>query len=301
MVAALLAGSVDWVEAPAPDSVPKLKSAGMQIVTNVYPHIWPYQLSFIGESPIKDLRVRKALNLAIDREGLVNFLVVRELMAPQFKTLLSYAPVWLACQSCKSAQDTGRHRTSRTNPPIRTGSPVDTSVVRSRFKGAFGVKYGPSVCAIVGSSPSRHPGVKVRPPRDRSPVALCMQASDVAEDAASAENTALRVKLMIFAPFAGRVLSAATRNTASSTWRRQCQPIAIAISTRLEITAAARFAPDSPLEGGGFERSVLSAHKKHKEFRHYWRAIRSGTAEVATTPGQLISRPSCVRDQNRNG
>jgi ABC-type transport system substrate-binding protein len=73
-VAALLAGSVDWVEAPAPDSVPKLKSAGMQIVTNVYPHIWPYQLSFIGDSPIKDLRVRKALNLAIDRKGLVNLL-----------------------------------------------------------------------------------------------------------------------------------------------------------------------------------------------------------------------------------
>src|SRR6267378_1582140 len=61
-VAALLAGTVDWIEAPAPDSVPKLKSAGMQIVTNMYPHIWPYQLSYIGDSPMKDLRVRKALN-----------------------------------------------------------------------------------------------------------------------------------------------------------------------------------------------------------------------------------------------
>ena len=67
-VAALLAGTVDWIEAPAPDSVPKLKSAGMQIVTNVYPHIWPYQLSYIGDSPMKDIRVRKALNLG-DRDG----------------------------------------------------------------------------------------------------------------------------------------------------------------------------------------------------------------------------------------
>ncbi|MDQ8726638.1 ABC transporter substrate-binding protein [Bradyrhizobium sp. LHD-71] len=73
-VAALLSGQVDWIEAPPPDAVPRLKQQKMQIVTNLYPHIWPYQLSFLDDSPFKDIRVRKAANLAIDRDGLVKML-----------------------------------------------------------------------------------------------------------------------------------------------------------------------------------------------------------------------------------
>jgi ABC-type transport system substrate-binding protein len=73
-VAALLSGQVDWIEAPPPDTIPKLKTAGMQIVTNIYPHIWPYQLSFSPDSPFRDIRIRKAANLAIDRKGLSEFL-----------------------------------------------------------------------------------------------------------------------------------------------------------------------------------------------------------------------------------
>lgn len=73
-VASLLSGQVDWIEAPPPDTIPRLKSAGMNIVTNIYPHIWPYQLSFSPGSPFRDLRIRKAANLAIDRESLVEFL-----------------------------------------------------------------------------------------------------------------------------------------------------------------------------------------------------------------------------------
>jgi peptide/nickel transport system substrate-binding protein len=73
-VAALISGQVDWIEAPPPDAVPRLKQQNIRIVTNIYPHVWPYQLSFLEESPFKDVRIRKAANLAIDRDGICTML-----------------------------------------------------------------------------------------------------------------------------------------------------------------------------------------------------------------------------------
>ncbi len=71
---ALLAGQVDLIETPAPDVLPRLKQAGMRIVSNVTPHVWNYHLSMLPGSPWTDIRLRKALNLAVDRDAMLELL-----------------------------------------------------------------------------------------------------------------------------------------------------------------------------------------------------------------------------------
>lgn len=72
--AALLSGQVDWIEAPAPDSVPQIKQRGFTMYTNAQPHVWPWQFSFREGSPWADRRVRHAANLCINRAELKELL-----------------------------------------------------------------------------------------------------------------------------------------------------------------------------------------------------------------------------------
>ncbi|SDB69768.1 ABC transporter substrate-binding protein [Belnapia rosea] len=72
--AALLSGQVDLIEAPPPDAAGRIRAAGGQVITNVYPHNWCYHLSFVEGSPFRDVRIRRAANLAVDRDGIVGLL-----------------------------------------------------------------------------------------------------------------------------------------------------------------------------------------------------------------------------------
>jgi ABC-type transport system substrate-binding protein len=72
--AALLSNQVDWIEAPAPDAMPQIKSRGFTIYSNPQPHVWPWQFSFTEGSPWLDKRVRHAANLCVNREELSTLL-----------------------------------------------------------------------------------------------------------------------------------------------------------------------------------------------------------------------------------
>jgi peptide/nickel transport system substrate-binding protein len=74
-LAALRSGQVDWIEVPPADGIDSLKSAGFNIMTGSYPHVWPWFYNIgAANSPFKDVRVRQGLNYCIDREGLVSLL-----------------------------------------------------------------------------------------------------------------------------------------------------------------------------------------------------------------------------------
>ncbi len=73
-LSALRSGQVDWIEVPPPDAIPSLKSAGYDIVTNSYPHVWPWVFDMSPDSPFADVKVRQAANYCINRDDMVTLL-----------------------------------------------------------------------------------------------------------------------------------------------------------------------------------------------------------------------------------
>jgi peptide/nickel transport system substrate-binding protein len=85
-VAALRSGEVNWIEFPAPDDAKALANEGVKVLTNPYSHIWPWIFD-MNKGPLKEQKVRLALNLAIDRDGLS-----KDLLSGYGTPALQYVP-----------------------------------------------------------------------------------------------------------------------------------------------------------------------------------------------------------------
>jgi peptide/nickel transport system substrate-binding protein len=124
--AALLSNTVDLIETPPPDAVPRLKQGGMKIETNVTPHVWNYHPSMVEGSPWTDIRLRKAANLAIDRDAIVKLL--GGLAKPAYGQVDKTSP-WFGKPTfeIKYAPDEARKLTSAAG--FSKGSPLKTKFV----------------------------------------------------------------------------------------------------------------------------------------------------------------------------
>lgn len=71
---ALLSGQVDIAVGLGPDDIFTLERGGFNIYTRRRPEIMSltFNLTSVGESPIQDVRVRRAMNYAVDKQGIVD-------------------------------------------------------------------------------------------------------------------------------------------------------------------------------------------------------------------------------------
>jgi ABC-type transport system substrate-binding protein len=127
-VAALRSVQVDWIEAPPPDAIPSLRQAGFQVITNSYPHNWTWHFSMLEGSPWRDLRVRKAANLAVDRAGLRAMLADTMLEA---QGLVTPDSPWFGRPSFRPAHDPREARRLLAEAGFGPRSPLRTRVAIS--------------------------------------------------------------------------------------------------------------------------------------------------------------------------
>jgi peptide/nickel transport system substrate-binding protein len=72
--AALRSGRVDWIEDVTPDDISSLKSSGFVETQNSFDWEWSWQL-MTTVAPMNDIRVREAMNFAIDRKAIADDLL----------------------------------------------------------------------------------------------------------------------------------------------------------------------------------------------------------------------------------
>jgi peptide/nickel transport system substrate-binding protein len=88
----LMTGEFDMISTPSPDSIEYLQAQGMEIVMAPVATIYPIWLNF-NEKPFDDVRVRRAMAMAIDREGMAKFLR-RGTAEPAYGILNYGGPGW---------------------------------------------------------------------------------------------------------------------------------------------------------------------------------------------------------------
>ncbi|WP_431283841.1 ABC transporter substrate-binding protein [Humitalea sp. 24SJ18S-53] len=124
--AALRANQVDWIEAPPPDVIPSLERAGFKIVTNEYPHVWIWHFSMMEGSPWRDIRVRQAANLAIDRDGIAGLL--GGTMQPALGLVTATSP-WFGTPSFRVRHDPAEARRLLAAAGFSPRNPIRTKVL----------------------------------------------------------------------------------------------------------------------------------------------------------------------------
>jgi peptide/nickel transport system substrate-binding protein len=123
---ALLSGQLDMIETPSPDAVPRLKAAGMRVAGNVTPHVWNYHLSMLEGSPWRDLRLRQAANLAVDRDAIVD--LMGGLAKPAFGEVDPSSP-WFGKPSFKLRYDMDAARKLVSDAGFSKSNPLKTKFI----------------------------------------------------------------------------------------------------------------------------------------------------------------------------
>ena len=125
-VNALLSGQVDIIETPPPDVLPQLKNGGFKLVQNVTPHVWPYHFSTQPGSPWTDIRVRKAANLAIDRDAVVKLMGG---LATAAKGQVDASSPWFGKPTFKLAYDLTAARALMAQAGYTKANPLKAKVI----------------------------------------------------------------------------------------------------------------------------------------------------------------------------